>query len=109
MTGQVDVYEPGTPDLSELDWNGLVDRGRKIASDAQWTLGDLACQVETHYGESSLESTRTRSASSITRCAATGMSHVRFLNLRHVAHIPGLCTGSWPLRMTGSTWSTVPG
>lgn len=41
-----------------FDWETLVNDGieaRKQADDAAWRLGDLALQVETHYGEGDLE------------------------------------------------------
>lgn len=49
------TYEDQLPDLARLDWDGLVDLGRKIAYAGQWVLGDLACQVEISYGGSNLQ------------------------------------------------------
>ncbi len=57
MTSKTEVatYEPvAVPDLAGLDWDGLVEVGRKVASAAQWLLGDLACQVETSFGDNTL-------------------------------------------------------
>lgn len=35
-------------------WEGLVKAGKQAAS-LQWTLGDLACEVETTYGDHTLQ------------------------------------------------------
>jgi hypothetical protein len=58
VTGNAEVarYElTPVPDLSNLDWDTLVQIGRQIAYAGQWVLGDLATQVGTVYGEHSLE------------------------------------------------------
>jgi hypothetical protein len=40
--------------LSSLDWDDLVRLGTAVISLRNWVLGDLACAVETRYGENNL-------------------------------------------------------
>ena len=57
MTSKAEVaaYESiAVPDLTQLDWDGLVQLGRTIEYASKWTMGDLACQVGTRYGENNL-------------------------------------------------------
>lgn len=37
------------------EWQELVDEGRRIESGRNWALGDLALEVQTAYGEQTLE------------------------------------------------------
>jgi len=62
MAADIESYNPQVPaDLSALSRDELVEYGRKVASFSEhveavsrWALGDLACAVETSYGESEL-------------------------------------------------------
>lgn len=62
MTAELESYDPQVPaDLTALSRDELVECGRKVASFSEqvtsvsrWVLGDLACAVETSYGESEL-------------------------------------------------------
>ncbi len=52
------AYKVDRSDPDRLQWDEIVEAGRaaREASDgAQWTLGDLAAQVETRYGERDLQ------------------------------------------------------
>jgi hypothetical protein len=62
MAAELESYNPQVPaDLTALSRDELVECGRRVASFSshvesvsRWALGDLACQVETSYGESEL-------------------------------------------------------
>lgn len=41
--------------MTTRDWQELVSEGRRIESGRNWALGDLALEVQTSYGENTLE------------------------------------------------------
>lgn len=49
-----EVELPAIPGAVVRSWDELVAEGRLAIDGFQWKLGDLACEVETTYGESSL-------------------------------------------------------
>ena len=53
---EVERYVPQLPsDAASLSYEDLVELGRQVVHAAQWAFGDLACAVETGYGESRLQ------------------------------------------------------
>jgi hypothetical protein len=72
----VERYVPQLPsDAASLSYEDLVELGRQVVHAAQWAFGDLACAVETGYGESRLQEF----------AADIGLRYETLLNYRTVA------------------------